>query len=107
MSIQTQSPARAEMIVSQRFVRADAPARRRNRTAYLFLLPYLVIFILFLLLPAIAGFGVSFTDWRILGDPHWVGFDNFVSIFKDQMFWQAFRNTLSFTGLRSEERRVG
>jgi len=68
-------------------------------SAYLFLLPYLVVFVLFLLLPAIAGFFISFTDWRILGDPHWVGLANFTDMFNDQMFWQAFRNTLAFTGL--------
>jgi multiple sugar transport system permease protein len=76
----------------------DRP-RRRNATAYLFLLPYLVVFILFLLLPALAGFGISFTSWRILGDPKWVGLNNFTGMFKDPQFWQAFRNTLSFTGL--------
>ena len=99
MSVQSKTQVRADMLVSDRRTQLELPARRRNLIAYLFLLPYLIIFVLFLLLPAIAGFGVSFTDWRILGDPHWVGFDNFVSIFKDQMFWQAFRNTLSFTGL--------
>ncbi|MHB8630101.1 MAG: carbohydrate ABC transporter permease [Aggregatilineales bacterium] len=78
-------------------VEARAGVVKRNRTAYLFLLPYLAIFFLFLLLPAIAGFGISFTNWRILGDPQWVGLDNFTSMFKDQMFWQAFRNTLTFT----------
>jgi multiple sugar transport system permease protein len=63
------------------------------------LLPYLVIFGVFLLLPALAGFVISFTDWRILGDPNWVGLRNFTDMFSDGMFWQAFRNTLSFTGL--------
>jgi len=71
----------------------------RNATAYLFLTPYLVVFILFLLLPAIAGFVISFTDWRILGAPHWVELGNYRSIFADKQFWQAFRNTLAFTGL--------
>lgn len=78
---------------------AQQAVRRRNRTAYLFLLPYLVIFLLFMLLPALAGFGISFTSWRILGDPQWIGLKNFTNMFNDQQFWQAFRNTLSFTGL--------
>jgi multiple sugar transport system permease protein len=73
--------------------------QQRNRTAYLFLLPYLLVFVVFLLLPAIAGFFISFTDWRILGDPHWVGFKNFETMFADKFFWQAFRNTLAFTGI--------
>jgi multiple sugar transport system permease protein len=72
---------------------------RKTVTAYLFLTPYLIIFVLFLLLPAIASFFISFTDWRILGDPHWVGFKNFENMFADRFFWQAFRNTLAFTGL--------
>jgi multiple sugar transport system permease protein len=70
-----------------------------NATAYLFLTPYLIVFILFLLLPAIAGFLVSFTDWRILGTPHWIGMGNYESMFADKQFWQAFRNTLAFTGM--------
>lgn len=74
-------------------------AAGRNATAYLFLLPYLIVFILFLLLPAIAGFVISFTDWRILGTPNWIALGNYESIFADKQFWQAFRNTLAFTGM--------
>lgn len=74
-------------------------AMGRNATAYLFLTPYLIVFILFLLLPAIAGFVISFTDWRILGTPHWIALGNYESIFADKQFWQAFRNTLAFTGM--------
>src|SRR5712691_7141793 len=74
------SPAAAGSLRAE----ARADSFRRSRTAYLFLLPYLLIFCLFLLLPAIAGFGVSFTDWRILGDPHWIGLDNFRSMFDDK-----------------------
>jgi multiple sugar transport system permease protein len=94
--IQPQTPS---MAAQRAALRAEARSRtlQRNRTAYLFLTPYLVIFVLFLLLPAIAGFGISFTNWRILGDPQWVGLDNFKAIFQDPMFWLAFRNTLTFT----------
>lgn len=80
-------------------VTARQRAVRHNTHAYLFLLPYLVVFVLFLLLPALAGFGISFTDWRILGDPKWVAFKNFENMFQDRQFWQAFRNTLAFTVL--------
>src|SRR5258708_15087204 len=99
VSDQTQSKSKKETMFAKGFLRSDVRVRQKNLTAYLFLLPYLIIFCLFLLLPAIAGFGVSFTDWRILGDPHWVGLDNFRSMFDDKMFWQAFRNTLAFTGM--------
>ncbi len=99
MNIQTGARATLERTRANTRRSAANGQPRRNTTSYLFLLPYLIIFGLFLLLPAIAGFVISFTNWQILGDPKWVGLDNFDSIFHDGMFWQAFRNTLSFTGL--------
>lgn len=96
MGVQTQSQSLI-MIEKARPVRQFKI--HRNSVAYLFLLPYLIVFVLFLLLPAIAGFVISFTNWRILGDPQWVGLQNFQNIFADKMFWQSFRNTLTFTGL--------
>lgn len=64
--------------------------------AYLFLAPYLLVFLLFLLLPTLASIGVSFTQWGVLGTPRWLGLANYSTILSDQMFWQAFRNTLYF-----------
>lgn len=72
---------------------------RKTKTAYIFLLPYLVIFVIFMLLPALFGFFISFTDWRILGTPEFVGVENFERMLNDRYFWQAFRNTLAFTGM--------
>ncbi len=70
---------------------------RHYLTTYGFLLPYLAVFFLFLFLPAVTGFGISLTDWRILGTPHWVGLDNYEKVLDDRMFWRAFNNTLRFT----------
>ena len=64
---------------------------------FLFMSPYLVVFFLFLFLPALSGFVISFTDWEILGTPNWVGLENFNYIFGDRMFWRAVSNTLVFT----------
>lgn len=99
MSVNT--PARPGTLnrATARTVNSAQSSPNRNRTAYMFLVPYMVVFAAFLLLPAIAGLFMSFTNWRILGDPSWVGLNNFTSMFNDKMFWQAFRNTLSFTGL--------
>jgi len=65
-------------------------------TAYLFLAPYLLVFLLFLLLPALASIGVSLTQWGVLGTPRWLGLANYRTILNDPMFWHAFRNTLYF-----------
>ena len=96
MAIRTQSIAESRRAQALSYRQSSA---RRTTTAYLFLLPYLIVFMIFLLLPAISGFFISFTDWRILGNPEWVGLKNFENIFADRFFWQAFRNTLAFTGL--------
>jgi multiple sugar transport system permease protein len=74
------------------------PQRRIGETlaAYLFLAPYLFVFLLFLLLPTLASIAVSFTQWGVLGFPRWLGLANYRTILSDPMFWLAFRNTLYF-----------
>jgi multiple sugar transport system permease protein len=64
--------------------------------AYLFLAPYLVLFGAFLLLPAVWGVGISFTEWDILGSPSWVGLANFRDVFTDPLFRTALVNTFYF-----------
>jgi len=66
---------------------------------FLFMSPYLIVFFLFLFLPALSGVFISFSDWEILGTPNWVGSENFEYIFGDRMFWRAMANTLVFTVL--------
>lgn len=79
------------------------PARRRSgrregRTAFFFLLPSLLGVLLFLVLPIIASLALSFTNWKLLGKPAFVGFQNYVRLFTaDPQFWTVLRNTLFFT----------
>jgi len=88
-------------LARRKHVMLRPPPRRIGETlaAYLFLAPYLLVFLLFLLLPTLAGIGVSFTQWGVLGLPRWLGLANYRTILSDQMFWQAFRNTLYFAFL--------
>ncbi len=53
-------------------------------TAWLFILPSLIGFVTFYALPAVRGLYFSFTDWDMLQDPKFVGFDNYVKIFRGQ-----------------------
>ncbi|UJW87411.1 carbohydrate ABC transporter permease [Devosia sp. SL43] len=71
---------------------------REGRTAFFFLLPSLIGVILFLVLPIIASVVLSFTNWKLLGQPAFVGFANYVRLFTaDPQFWPVLRNTLFFT----------
>lgn len=64
---------------------------RQALTAYAFVLPYLLAFLLFQLVPFLTGIGLSFSRWELLeGTREFVGLDNFVEIFADSLFWQSF-----------------
>jgi multiple sugar transport system permease protein len=64
---------------------------RQVLTAYAFVLPYLLAFLLFQLVPFLTGIGLSFSRWELLeGTREFVGFENFVEIFADDLFWQSF-----------------
>lgn len=87
--------------------RQPAPVRRRrdNGAAYLFLLPYLVLFIGFVLIPAVYGFWISLHDYNYLlpGKP-WVGLGNYINLFTPGSrdsgdFWQSMIATGMFTVL--------
>jgi multiple sugar transport system permease protein len=78
--------------------------RRAGRaTPFLFLLPYAVLFIGFIGIPAIYGIYISLHDYDYLL-PHqpWVGLRNYTDLFKSGSrdgadFWQSMRATLIFT----------
>ncbi|HHT48528.1 MAG TPA: sugar ABC transporter permease [Firmicutes bacterium] len=72
----------------------------RNRlTAYCFLLPNLLGFLVFTLLPVFTALGLSFMRWDSYSPIKYVGLRNFATMFRDSSFIIAFWNTLYFTGL--------
>ena len=70
---------------------------RRNLSGYLFLLPALFIFALFVWYPIIMGFVMSFQNIDMINPPAWIGWDNYRHVVTDPLFAIAWRNTLSFT----------
>jgi len=62
----------------------------------LFLTPNLLIFGIFIILPAVLGLRMSLFDWSILDGSKFVGFKNFREIFHDSMFWLTLKNTLIY-----------
>ena len=59
----------------------------------------LLLYGVFVLVPALLGFGFSFTDWNSYSsDIHWVGLDNFAAIFDPTSnYLSAIQNTVLFT----------
>jgi len=70
----------------------------RNLGGYLFLLPALVIFALFVWYPLVLGFVMSFQSVDMINPAAWVGWTNYHMVFSDPLFAIAWRNTLAFTG---------
>lgn len=66
-------------------------------TPYLFILPNFVIFLFFIVIPALFGFYYSFTDWDGLNKITWVGLDNFKEILSSSEFWDSLGRTLLYT----------
>lgn len=69
---------------------------------WLFILPNLVGFLCFTLVPLLAGIGIAFTDWNVvsgLGGITFVGFANFTTLLADPQFWAALGRTVLYAGL--------
>ena len=69
--------------------------KHQSKWAYLFISPFFVMFMIFGLAPVVFSTYIAFFNWDPLGDPVFVGFDNFTYLFSDGRFWQATGNTFS------------
>ncbi len=80
------------------------PARRlgSNRAreaawAYLFLAPFFLGLLFFILGPVLAALAISFTSWDLLSAPRWIGLANYREMMGDRLFQIALKNTVYFT----------
>lgn len=76
-------------------------SRREAGAAWLLAAPFCLVFLSFSLLPVLASFAMSFTDItnrdiRTPFDVDFVGFEHYLTLFRDPRFWNALRNTLVF-----------
>ncbi|EJW19988.1 sugar ABC transporter permease [Paenibacillus alvei] len=63
---------------------------------YAFIAVALVVFAVFTAYPVVSAFIISFQDYKPLGST-WIGFDNYISSFKDPLFWKSIKNTVVYT----------
>ncbi|MBN6031035.1 carbohydrate ABC transporter permease [Pantoea ananatis] len=59
---------------------------------FLYLLPAVLVYGLFLLLPLLASLGISFTEWDGTSRPVFAGISNYLRMFSDPVFWIALGN---------------
>ena len=72
----------------------------RNLAPYLFLTPFLVVFLVFLVYPLIFALNTSLYRTRIIGGTAFVGLDNYVHTLADDKFWGGVRNVLVFGAIQ-------
>ena len=60
-------------------------------TGWLMVLPALIGFLLFYALPTLRAVEISFTDWNLLREPQFVGWDNYVRLWADDKFWNGMK----------------
>ncbi|MDP5337666.1 MAG: sugar ABC transporter permease [Nodularia sp. (in: cyanobacteria)] len=70
---------------------------KQRLTPYLFLFPALILLVLTVFWPAIQAFYLSFTSYEDLSQPpQWIGFANFLRLWKDAVFWKTLENTFLY-----------
>ena len=67
---------------------------QENIAGYLFMLPFLLFFVGFVVYPMFMCVYTSFFDATMNRDDIFIGFQNYVDLFNDPVFWTALKNTL-------------
>ena len=73
---------------------------KRNKTAYFMVMPFMILFFIFTVLPVLASIFLSFTEFNMLEFPRMVGMENYIRLFlDDDIFILACQNTLIFAAI--------
>ncbi|PKF80703.1 sugar ABC transporter permease [Vibrio sp. vnigr-6D03] len=87
-----------EQSVKTIYPRNGMPSAKRKRstlrryTPWLFLLPAMAIFLVYVIYPIIDSIWLSFFEWDGLGEKTWVGLGNYVELFESEAFYTSLKN---------------
>lgn len=69
----------------------------KYKSCYFMILPFMILFFVFIVLPVISSLALSFTSFNMLQFPKFAGFSNYIRLLlDDDVFLIAIRNTLIF-----------
>ncbi len=64
---------------------------------YVFVAPWVIAFLCFELIPTVAAFAFSLTDWSVVGAANFIGVANYQEMFtRDRLFWKSLENTIYY-----------
>lgn len=67
---------------------------QRALTPWLFLLPGLLMFLIYVISPILQSVWISFYDWDGLGPKTWIGLKNYAELFSDDAFYTSLKNNI-------------
>lgn len=68
--------------------------RNYNNMAYFFVLPFVLVFLIFSVYPVFRTLQLSFANYKGFGKIDYIGFKNYIRVLKDPYFWTALGNTI-------------
>lgn len=68
--------------------------KRQKICAYVLISIPFVIYLFHIILPLFTSIGYSFTRWKGVGKPRFIGLDNYLTLFKRDDFWLVTKNTV-------------
>lgn len=81
---------------AQHHHRMTTPGLAREKIGYWpYLVPSFVLFSLVIILPFLMNLWFSFTRWTGIGEPRWVGLDNYSRLLSDGVFWSSFAHNIA------------
>ncbi|HSD00088.1 MAG TPA: sugar ABC transporter permease [Casimicrobiaceae bacterium] len=99
----TTSRAAVPALAGTRLRKRDRPVgargakrRRELMLVWVFLLPSLIVFLLYRILPLAWNVVLSLSKYSLFGQSEWIGIDHYVDMLHDEVFWESLTNTLIY-----------
>ena len=71
-------------------------SNNKSFIGWVFILPAMIGTFIFIIIPVIFSFGLSFMDWDLINKAHFVGLKNYADIFSDPLFGKILLNTFVY-----------
>lgn len=82
--------------VSEILERSKKNKKKKLSPGYFYISPWFIFFAIFSLFPIVLSLYMSFTDWPIIGEPVWVGLDNYKGLLTDEKFMNSLWVTIRY-----------
>ena len=83
--------------MNKKIKKTQSQAVKDRRLGLLLMIPVVIVVFIIMGLPFIRAIYWSFTDKVIGAEANFIGFDNYIKLFSDKIYWKSLTNTLVYT----------